>query len=117
MALDKGKEMKGMMIKLVLRFVAKKLDGKKTFIISAGKICFAIAILISYVYPQYSFLPDDPDKAIEIIGAVFGGLFGASAVTQRQAIAKTDKKIEEIQESQLKEKPPKKFINPGHEVK
>jgi len=117
MAVDKEEEMRGMLVKLALRWLGRKLDGKTTFILSAGKVCFAIAILISYAYPEYSFLPEDPDKALELIGAVFGGLFGASTATQRRAIAKTEKKVKAIQDSQLEEKALKKFINPGHEVK
>jgi|GEM_PF-2638287 len=113
--------MNKILIKIGLKLVGRLLDGKKTYIVAAGKILFGIAIAISYAFPEYSFLPADPDKAVEVIAAGYGMLFGLGTAAQRSAAAKTQKKIEEIYATQTDTSVEYvrrgKFINPGHGTK
>ena len=115
--------MKKLIARLGLRFAASLLNDKKTYIIAVGKILFGLAIVISYMFPEFSFLPeDDPEKALKIIMGGYGILFGAGTAAQRSATAKVQKQLKELQAPSINVQTAEKrhvepFINPGHGVK
>jgi len=114
--------MKRLFAMLGVRFAAHLLEDKKTNIIAVGTILYGLAVLISCLYPEYSFLPkDDPEKAIGLIFAGFSVLFGAGSAAQRSATAKVQKQLKELQVPSTSSQPAESrfepFINPGHGVK